>query len=151
MSDRTRIPLWLWTLAVVAIVLLVVAVVGRYDGPSIRAIPADQSMTDDQAREVAEKTLLVWARERNAGNPVNLREMTCPDPPDSWVSRQLIGIEEGGTPPEWDIVALTGFARAGSTWTLNGLGRDHGGMFTLKIDDGRLRVCATGPVPVPTD
>lgn len=107
-------------------------------------------MTDDQAREVAEKTILVWARERNAGHLANLQEMTCPQAPDSWVSHQLAALERGSDLPQWNIVAATGFIRSGSEWTITGLGRDQGGMFTLRIDDGRLRVWSMGPLPVPS-
>lgn len=64
MSDRSRIPLWLWGLAVV---LLMVAILGRSDEPTLRPIAASEAMSDDQARAAAEKTLLAWTRERNAG------------------------------------------------------------------------------------
>lgn len=149
-SDRNRIPLWLWGLAAVAVVLVTVAILGRSDGPSLRAITASEAMSDDQARETAEKTLLAWTRERNAGHLDNLRELTCANPPDTWVRRQLDHAKAGTSLQPWTISALTSFTRNGSEWTLNGLNTDYGGMFTLHIEDGRLRVCAMGPVPVPT-
>ncbi|OLP01603.1 hypothetical protein BVU76_14125 [Mycolicibacterium porcinum] len=130
--------------------LAVIAAAGYDHGPTIRAIPASEAMSDDQAREVAEKTALVWARERNAGHVANLRELTCPDPPDTWVSHQLRRAEAGADMPQWDVVALTGFTRGPSGWTINALGKDNGGMFTFDIgEDGRLRACAWGSVPVP--
>lgn len=149
-TAETRHRWWLWAAAAASVVILVVAVVGRDQGATLRAIPASESMTDDQARAVAEKTILVWARERNAGHLANLQEMTCPHAPDSWVSRQLVGLERATVLPQWNIVAATGFSRSGSGWTISGLGRDQGGMFTLRIDDGRLRVCSMGPLPVPS-
>lgn len=150
MHSNKRAPLWLWLITVASVVLLVVAVVGRDDGPTLSAIPADNSMHDDEARTVAEKTVLAWTRERNAGRFENLQELTCPAPQESWVSRQLEHAREGISLEPWNITALTGFSRDGQTWTINGLSPDHGGMFTLRIEDGRLRVCEMGPVPVPT-
>ncbi|MHA3023894.1 hypothetical protein ACXPWS_26935 [Mycobacterium sp. BMJ-28] len=150
MRNGKRAPLWLWLIAIASVGLLVVAVVGRGDGPTLSAIPADNSMHDDEARTVAEKTVLAWARERNAGRFENLQELTCSDPPQSWVSRQLDHAREGISLEPWKITALTGFSRRGQSWTINGLSPDHGGMFTLHIENGRLRVCEMGPVPVPS-
>ncbi|MCZ8380343.1 hypothetical protein O6P37_15850 [Mycobacterium sp. CPCC 205372] len=150
MSDRNRIPRWLWAIAAAALILLTIAIVGRSDGPTLQAIAAGEAMSDEQARKAAEKTLLAWTRERNAGHFENLRELTCADPPDTWVSRQLDHARAGTSLEPWNIAALTGFTREGTTWTINGNGVDHGGMFTLRVESGRLRVCAMGPVPVPT-
>lgn len=150
MRNGRRVPLWLWLFVAASVVLLVVAMSGRDDGPTLSAIPADDSMTDDQARTVAETTVLAWLRERNAGDIENLRELTCPDAPQSWVSRQLDHARDGVPLEPWNITALTGFSRGGQSWTINGLSPDHGGMFTLRIDGGRLRVCEMGPVPVAT-
>lgn len=134
---------WLpWVLFVGSLALLAVAVLGRDQGATLRAMDVSESLPDDQAQVVAEKTLLVWLRERNEGHLANLEELTCPDAPDSWVSRQLADLRKVDELEQWNIVAATGFSRQGSTWTINGLGEDRGGMFTLRIDDGRLRVCS---------
>ncbi|WP_131811557.1 hypothetical protein [Mycolicibacterium peregrinum] len=108
-------------------------------------------MTDIEAHDVAEKTLLAWARERNAGNAENLNELTSPDTPSGWVSDQLSAVEQGDKPPQWDIVATSGFTRNGTVWTMNGFGTTDGAMFTFRIgDDGRLRIYSRTPVPLPT-
>ena len=150
MSDRSWIPVWLWGMAVLAVALLTVAILGRSENPSLRAISVTETMSEEQAREAAEKTLLAWTRERNAGHLDNLEELTCANPPDTWVRRQLGHARSETSVIPWKIGALTGFTRDGSTWTINGLSADYGGMFTLHIEEGRLRVCAMGPVPVPT-
>jgi hypothetical protein len=142
---------WLWVLAVISAAALAVAMVGRTDGVTLQAIPANESMPDDQAREVAEKTLLVWARERNEGHLANLQELTCPDAPNNTVRNQLSDLRKVDRLQQWNIVATTRFNRQGSTWTIVALGRDKGGLFTLRIDDGRLRVCSWDSVPLPKE
>lgn len=143
------VPPWLCLVAAAAVALLAVAVVGRDGGATLHAIPASESMTDDEAHAVAEKTILAWTRERNAGNAANLDALTCPDAPESWVSRQLAAVAEGKPSTSFDIVATAVFARHGSTWTMNAMSLDRGGMFTMRIVDGELRVCELSAAPVP--
>lgn len=57
---RVRVGVWLWAVAlVVAAAVLVVAIGGRDrgTGPTLRPMAASESMSDGQARAVAESTV----------------------------------------------------------------------------------------------
>jgi hypothetical protein len=149
-----RVPFGLWIVATIAsAALLVVSIVGWGHGgtATLRAMAASESMPDDQARAVAENTVLVWDRERNARHLANLEEMSCPDPrPDSIVAREIDDVRKG-LPEVKDlhIVAFGSFSRNGSVWLLSVFYNEPGLVFELHIIDGALRVCEMGSAPVP--
>lgn len=154
-NPSRRLPTWVLVLwALVAIIALAVAIAGRSDGTTLRAIAVSPSMSETDAQNAAERTALAWVRERNAGHRANVRELTCSEPPKGWVRDQLTFVTHSDSPPpsanQWKLAALTGFQRAGDEWTINALAPDQGGMLVMRIEDGRLRVCALEPVPVPT-
>jgi hypothetical protein len=150
---RARIALILWAIAAVAsIALLAVAIVvsGRSEGPTLRAMAASESMPDDQARSVAENTVRVWVRERNAGNLANAEALTCPlQTLDGTLALEMGDVKEHKPRNILRIRAIGAFTRNGATWTLNVHFQAASVMFVLQVRDGELRVCHIDPAPVP--
>ncbi len=149
-----RLPLWLWgTASIASVALVVVAFLGRDhgDGPTLRAMKADGSMSDAQARSIAENTVRVWIRERNAAHLANLEALTCSNDAAGTVVEELDSIRNNDTDRIPLNIAATGvFARHGSTWTLNthlvnGISME----FVLAMQDGELRVCRIASAPIP--
>jgi hypothetical protein len=151
---RTRIPLWLWVAAALgSATVLVVAIVGRHhgDGASLRPMAASESMSDGQARAVAENTVRVWDRERLAQHLANVEALTCPDPtPDGILAADLDNVRKHMPPVRISpIVAFGAFTRHGPVWLLNTHRSDSGGVvFELRVRDGELFVCDVGAAPV---
>ncbi|PQM49649.1 hypothetical protein C1Y40_00115 [Mycobacterium talmoniae] len=131
--------------------MLTVAIVGRDrgDGPTLRAMTASESMSNGQARAVAESTVLAWTRERDAGHLANLKALTWPDVPGQ-VGKDIRALEDHGQLDPDRVVAFGGFIRERSLWGLNTHFADNRGMlFLLEIREGELRVAGIGSAPVP--
>ena len=152
---RYRIPFWLWVIAAVAsAALLVVAILGWGHGPgaTLRAMAASESMSDAQARAVAENTARAWMREYDAVNLANLEALSCPNPrPNSMLAQDIDDIRKHIRPVKNRDVAATGeFSRKGPVWLLDVFYTDGPGLvYELHILDGELRVCEKGAAPVP--
>ncbi|MFA4080848.1 hypothetical protein ONA92_03960 [Mycobacteroides salmoniphilum] len=135
---------WLWAVAVIAAaVVLAVAISGRDrgTGPTLRPMSASESMSDEQARTVAESTVLVWVREYKAGHLANLKALTNPENVDR-IMQVMAGRDE--------VVAFGGFARRGPLWSLNThLEGGVAGVFILQMKDGELRVDRLVSAPIP--
>ncbi|TEA06100.1 hypothetical protein [Mycobacteroides salmoniphilum] len=144
-SPRRRwTEIWLWVVAVfVAAAVLAVAVSGRDrgTGPTLRPMSVSESMSDEQARAVAESTVLVWVRELRAGHLANLRALTNPENADD-----IMQVMEGRD----EVVAFGGFARRGPIWSLNThLKGGAAGVFILQVKDGELRVDRLASAAIP--
>lgn len=136
--------------AAVSVVVLAIALIGRNDdGATLRAMAADESMPDEQARAVAENTVRVWMRERNARNLPNLKALTCPDSRSGAVGQEIENIQTGKPTRAHNVEATGAFHRDGAVWTLNTVFTSGGAMFTMEIRDGQLRVCQFDSAPVP--
>src|ERR1700743_1392835 len=148
-----RITLRLLVLAAVAsIVALVVAILGRErgDGPTLRAMAATESMSDDQARAVADNTGRGGIRERTAGHRANREALSCPPQlRHGTLAVEINDVEARRNTGAMEISVTGGFARNGSIWTLNTHFNSAGVMFTLRVLDGELRVCDIDAAPVP--
>jgi hypothetical protein len=152
--SRFRIPLWLWVITVIAsAAVLVVAILGwdKGEGPTIRAMAASESMSDAQARAVAENTARAFDRERAAGNLANLEALSCPvPPPHSMLDGDIDEVRRGIRPKKNTQIVATGtFTRRGSVWFLDVFYDGPGIMMEFHILDGELRVCGEGSAPVP--
>ena len=143
-ARRLRVSAWLWAVALVAAgAVLAVAIDGRDPGtgPTLRPIAASESMSDDQARAVAESTVLVWAREHKAGHLANVTTLTDPEQVDRLM--KLLADRD-------DVVSFGGFDRNGPLWTLNThLTGGAAGVFILHVNDGELRVHGLESAPIP--
>lgn len=150
---RPRIALLLWGLAAaVSIAVLVVAIIGRDrgDGPSLRAMAANESMSDEQARTVADNTVRVWVRERNAGHLANLEALSCPaNMRHGTLAGEIDDLKKRLPVKPMQIIAVGALVRNGSVWTLNTHFVGPSVMFTLRVFDGELRVCDIDAAPVP--
>ncbi|QLL06006.1 hypothetical protein [Mycobacterium vicinigordonae] len=149
---RGRLALWLSVLAVlVSAAVLVVAIGGREPkgGPTLRPMGASESMSDEQARVVADSTVRTWIRERNERRLANLKVLSCPDPP-GMVGREIEAIKAGRpSEREMRVIATGALNRRGAVWGLNTHLENQSMVFVLRVDDGELRVCAIGSAPVP--
>ncbi|TDZ78087.1 hypothetical protein DE4585_03923 [Mycobacteroides salmoniphilum] len=143
---------WVWLLAAAASVTLLVTSLmlwGIGERPTLRAMAASEAMTDEQARVVAENTVRVWFRERNAGHLANLQALSCPDVHDGPVAREIEHLRNHDPLELMQVVAVTGFTRKDPIWTVNVIRQKAGSMFELRIDGGELRVCQVDSAPVP--
>lgn len=151
-GDRRRggIAVWLWGLAaVLAVAVLVVAIVGRDrgGGPTLRAMAASESMAEEQARAVADTTVRVWMRERNEQHLDNLEALSCPDR-DGLLAKEVDAVKNGEMTIAYGFTATARFLRHGPAWTLDVFFTPNkGAMFTLRIMDGELRVCRIEKLP----
>lgn len=143
-ARRLRVGVWLWAVALVAAgAVLAVAIDGRDpgSGPTLRPMAASESMSDDQARAVAESTVLVWAREHKAGHLANVKALTDPEQVDRMM--KLMADRD-------DVVSFGGFSRNGPLWNLNThLTGGAAGVFILHVNDGELRVHGLESAPIP--
>lgn len=141
---RRRVATWCWLAAVIAAALvLTVAIQGRDrgDGPTLRPMEASESMTDEQARAVAESTVLVWVREQAAGHQANLTALTSPEHED-----RVLELMRGQT----GVTSFGGFSRQGPLWNLNThLSDGSGAELVLQVKDGELRLYRLRPAPIP--
>jgi hypothetical protein len=149
-----RMPFCLWIVAaIVSAALLVVSILGwGYGGTAtLRAMAASESMSDAQARAVAENTVLVWERERSARNLANMQEIACPDPrPASVLAGEIEGARKHQPlGKELHVVTFGSFSRNGSVWLLSVFYNDAVFVAELHIVDGALRFCDVGSAPVP--
>ncbi|WP_078284484.1 hypothetical protein [Mycobacteroides chelonae] len=141
---RRRAGVWLWVVALIAAAaVLAVAISGRDQGagPTLRPMSASESMLDEQARAIAESTVLVWVREQKAGHLANLRALTNPENADH-IMQVMDGRDE--------VVAFGEFVRRGRLWSLNThLKGGAAGVFVLEVKDGELRVDRLVSAPIP--
>ena len=139
-----QLGVWLWVVAALgAAALLAVAIVGREHGdvPTLRPMEASESMSDAQARAVAESTVLLWLREQNAGHRANLSVLTSPDHAD-----HVMKLMQGQS----GVRAFGGFTRVGSEWGLSThLISGSSAVFVLKQQDGELRLFQLRSAPIP--
>ncbi|OBK12695.1 hypothetical protein [Mycobacterium asiaticum] len=151
-ASRSRITLWLWGLAALAsIAVLIVAVLGadRSEGPTLRPAAVTDSMTDAQAREAADTTVRAWVRERNAGHLANLEALTCPDS-EGTVTDELNAVRRHERMPAMQVVSTGAFGRQGSLWALSThFSNDKSVQFVLGVRRGELLVCRIAAAPVP--
>lgn len=147
-----RISLWLWGIAaLLSIVVLVVAVVGRDRGdrPTLRPRTVSDSMTTAQAREAADTTVRAWVRERNAGHLANLQALTCPDS-EGTVRAELTLAQNHERRPAMQVVSTGAFGRHDSVWTLSThFANDKSMQFVMVVRNGELLVCQIASAPVP--
>lgn len=143
--------LWPWALiAILGVTVAAVAWLGRDQGPTLRAMSADVSMSDLQARAVADNTVRVWIRERNAGHLRNVQALTCPEIPSSGLLHDEVErLRQDIDTQRFDVVTTGAFEREGPVWTLNVLGHDTGAHVTMRIIGGELRICDMGVAPIP--
>lgn len=149
-TPSTRIRLWPWIIAALAAVaVLLIAIAGRADGATLQAMSASEDMTDEQARGVADNTVRVWVRERNAGNVANLKALSCPDTDNGALRREIDSAEQGDRSNPPHIAATGSFTRNADQWALVTMFDDGGAYFTLRVTDGRLLVCQIDSAPIP--
>lgn len=159
-ADRSRsrqvwIRRFLWgSAAVVSIVVLVVAVIGRHrrswDAPTLRPMVASESMSDEQAFAVAANTVRVWMREHDQRHLANVRALSCPETHDGILGGEINSLENHEFISTRPITAVARFTRAGPVWTLDVFHTEsHGEMFTLQVRGGELLVCQIGSAPIP--
>jgi hypothetical protein len=151
---RRRMPFWLWIAAAIAsAALLVVSILGWGHGgtATLRAMAASESMSDAQARAVAETTVLAWERERRARNLANMQQIACPDPrPASIVAGEIDGARKHQPlGKELRVVTFGSFSRNGPVWLLSVFYNDAAFVVELHILDSALRLCDIGSAPVP--
>lgn len=143
-----RIPLWLWFIAAMAsVTALAVAIVGRDDGATLRAIAVSDAMSDDDARAAAESTAQAWVREYSEGRMPNLEALACPRPRTPSLTQELAAAERGDNQRIPRFVDFGTFTRNGSEWTLIALWPQNGVLLTFRVHDGELRLCDHGPPP----
>lgn len=153
-AGRRRIPFWLWIVAAVgSAALLVVSILGWGHGgtATLRAMAASESMSDVQARAVAESTALLWVRELRARHLANLEELSCSDVrPENVLSREIRAVRLGlPLAKDLQVVTFGSFSRDGSRWVLSVFSNGPAWVFEFRIVDGGLRVCEFGSAPVP--
>jgi hypothetical protein len=152
--SRLRIPFWLWVIAATAsAALLAVAILGwdRGDKATLRAMAASESMSDAQARAVAENTVRAFQRERNARNLANVEALSCPNPkPNSVLANEIDEIRRHlPAVKDREVVATGLFSRHGAVWLLDVFFDGPGLVFELHVLNGELRVCDMGAAPAP--
>lgn len=152
LGGRHLLMVRLWAVAAVAaMALLVVAIVGRDqgEGPTLRALAAGESMSDEQARTIADTTVRVWVRERNERHLANLEALSVAEPADI-VAREL-GEIKAGRPfrKEIRVLATGALTRRGAVWGLNTHLDDQSLVFVMRIEGGELRVWAVGSALTP--
>ncbi|QCH25765.1 hypothetical protein [Mycobacteroides salmoniphilum] len=144
-------------LTVASVAVLLVAIQGRDrgDGPTLRAMVANESMSDEQARAISETTMLVWLRERNERHLANLEALSCSDRQGT-VAREVEAVKNHDpVAKELRIVAFGNFFRDGPAWLLNThfeptrFPHTRSVMTFMRVQDGVLRVCAFGPTTIP--
>lgn len=153
-AGRRRLPFWAWIVAAVgSAALLMVSILGWGHGgaATLRAMAASESMSDTEARAVAESTALLWDRERRDRNLANLQELSCPDVRRGGTLANEIDDVRKRLPPGNDLQVVTfgSFSRNGSVWRLSVFYNVPGLVFEFHIVDGGLRVCEFGAAPVP--
>jgi hypothetical protein len=146
------IPLWGWVIAAIgSAALLAVAILGWGDGrgATLRAMTASESMSDAQARAVADNTMRAWLRERAALQSANLEALSCPNPaPNSMLTRQLDAARKRvPTAKNSDVVATGMFVRKGPVWTIDVFFGGPWVEFEFHVVNGELRVCNMGGIP----
>lgn len=150
---RSRITLILWVIAAaVSIVVLVVAVVGRDRGdrPTLRAMAVRDSMSEEQAHAVADNTVRVWIRERNAGHVANLEALSCPSGMRrGTLAAEIDGLHAGQRDVPVEINTTGAFGRFGPVWTLSTHFRDAAAVFSFRVLGDELRVCDINAAPIP--
>ncbi|WP_236976736.1 MULTISPECIES: hypothetical protein [Mycobacterium] len=157
---------WRWVAgwgvaALISIVVLVVAIVGRTRGhpedkpgpslPTLRPMAASESMSDERAFAVAANTVRVWMRERNERHLANVLALSCPDTHDGVLAAEIAGIKgEDFFTVLSPVDKVVRFTRSGPVWTVDAIRPDGGvGTFTLQVRNGELLVCQIGSAPVP--
>ncbi|BBY97546.1 hypothetical protein [Mycolicibacterium fallax] len=148
---RSRAFFWMWLVAlIISLVTLSISVDQvTQDRPTLRAMAADESMSDAQARAVADNTVRVWSREKNAKHLLNVRAMSCPVAPPGVLANEIAALEGRGRTPfrPFIVAATSGFQRDGAWWKLNVFSEVGGVVFTMNILDGELRVCQIDSAP----
>ena len=100
---------------------------------------------------MADNSVRVWVRERNAGHLANLQALTCLEGAAGTVAEEVKALKNHEpVKVPINIVSTGGFARHGSAWTLNthfasGVSFE----FVLVVERGELRVCRIAAAPVP--
>jgi len=140
-----QLAIWI-AVAVVSVLLLGISVSSvMRPRPTIHALPASDSMSDQEAYEVAESTIRAWVRARNDRNVANMAALMCTGP-----QRQIaIPYTREEPNPELgqlDAVSVGQLNRIGPNWTIPVLyrspGEGYGGrLYTLVIQRGQLRIC----------
>lgn len=126
----------------------------RHWGQTLRAMDANESMPSEQARQVAENTVRVWMREREAQHVANLVALTCKSP-DASVREELDDVRSGRV-SAWTPLAAGLFTQEGLLWDVlmysqvGGSGDPNwyysAAHFTLVVEEGQLRVCSIDDV-----
>jgi hypothetical protein len=145
-------PLWVWALAaLVSFALLVAAAYWAPKDPkaTLRAMSASESMSDEQARAVADNTVRVWAREYNANHLANVAALSCGGVRVGALDKQLRDLKKGEPIEPLTIAATGGFTRRGPAWDLNTLFVHGGEVFEMQVLGGRLYVCGLDSAPIP--
>lgn len=142
---RCQVSLWLWGLAMIAAAaMLVVAIAGRDDGATLRAMAASEAMSDGQAHAVAENTVRVWVREHDEGHLANLKALSCTGA----FTEEFARIANGTQSIYGRVVATGTLTRAGLIWRLNVFWIDSGSVAVIGIRGGEARVCGFDRAPV---
>lgn len=150
----SRISLWLWSAAATgSVILLAIAIIGREQsgGATLRPMVASESMSDAQARAIAENTVRVYERERNFRHWANVEALACANPePNSMLATDIDEARRHRPPLNILTVAATGtFTRNGPVWYLNTFFADAGGVvFELHIRNSELVICGINRAPI---
>ncbi|SHQ95573.1 Uncharacterised protein [Mycobacteroides abscessus subsp. abscessus] len=152
--EAVEVPRRMWltvcaaVVAFVGVAALIVCVVAAFTvpRPTLRPIAASESMSDGQARAVAEATVRLWMSERNEHHQGNMAELTCHSDAGTTALYQLRHLTDNNAIGMLEALGFGDFTRKPGEWRLyvfinKSTTGDSTRIFRFQIQDGGLRVC----------
>ncbi|WP_206484910.1 hypothetical protein [Mycobacteroides abscessus] len=134
--------------AFVGVGALIVCVVAAFTvpRPTLRPIAASESLSDGQARAVAEATVRLWMSERNARHQANMDELTCHSDAGTTALYQRGHLTDNHAIGMLEARGFGDFTRKPGEWRLyvfinKSTTGESTRIFRFQIEDGGLRVC----------
>lgn len=134
--------------AFVGVAALIVCVIAAFTvpRPTLRPIAASESLSDGQARAVAEATVRLWMSERNERHQGNVDELTCRSDAGTTALYQLGHLKDANAIGMLEALGFGDFTRKPDDWRLfvfinKSTTGESTRIFRFHVEDGGLRVC----------